>query len=433
MAPGLTDEQRYLFELRLKQLGMDTSQVVAELVTGATLGPTVLSDVPGRESAIPAYVLTIDSVDEIKRLFGNADEDFEQGIMAAHHAVPQAWPQEKNDLLPQDLDPSENHDIRKALIAYVYDHSARVKSYKNIIEKHYFPMAVGAFAVEDVTISADHPLILTGNNHTYNFGVVTIEPGGQIICQGVNVDMWAQKMVALPAQAAYFMESVTAAGGNTYALNGADGNNADQVPGDQGDYPGQGDPGPAGIDNNDDCNCGTPSGQGKPGTTGYTGAPGVNGGNGGNGSQFKQTTGDMTGDYSINSSGGHGGNGGKGGRGGLGQAGGPGGAASTYCTAGAQGPGGPGGKGGPGGTAGKGGDAANVYITYTTGNPAPTFNITARAGVKGSYGVGGDGGPAGSAGVPPGGKGVIGDNGLDSTNGQPAEVYINGKPATPTA
>lgn len=429
MANHLTDEEQENFELRLKELGMDLSQVVAELVTGATSGPTILSEVPEHTSAIPAHILTFDSVDEIKRLCGNSDEQFERGLMQAHHALLPEWPKEKDNHLPQDLEAQENHNLRQALIAFVYGHSDRVKSYKTIIEKHYFPMMVGAFAIQDVTVSAGHPLILTGNNQTYNFGTVTIEPGGQIINQGVNVAIVAQKMVVLANDAAL----VTATDSpHTFDSSGQDGKNADQVPPDQGGYPDQGAPGAAGVDNNDDCNCRQQAGQGGTGQTGNTGQSGVNGGNGTSGGQIKLTITNMTGNYSFKSSGGQGGNGGKGGKGGKGQTGGPGGSASTYCGGGTQGTGGPGGKGGQGGGAGKGGDAGDIYVTYTAGDPAPTFSFTAQAATKGLYGVGGDGGPGGD-GNPPGPTGLVGDPGADATDGKPGQMFVNGKPASATA
>lgn len=190
----LTEEQQRNFDNRLKELGLNQSHVVAELRTGATPGPTYLSSHPDFESAIPPQILTFNSLDDVKRLGGIPDEQYDNALMEEHYELPPAWPEEKNDLASEELQAEENRNIRQAFIAYVYGHSDRVKSYKNIIEKHFFPMEVAAFAVLDVVVDPDHPLILKGPNQTYNFGTVTIKPGGQIICEA-DVNMVVQNMV----------------------------------------------------------------------------------------------------------------------------------------------------------------------------------------------------------------------------------------------
>jgi hypothetical protein len=191
----LTEEQQKKFEKRLKELGLNPSHVVPELRTGATPGPTYLSNNPDIESAIPPQILTFTSLDEVKRLGGIPNGDYTSGRIEEHHKALPPWPEVKNNLMPEDLTAEENRNIAGALLRYVYGNSEKFKSYKTIIEKHVFPLEIAAFAVENVIVDPEHPLILTGSIHTYVFGIVTIKPGGQIICE-VDADMTCQKMIS---------------------------------------------------------------------------------------------------------------------------------------------------------------------------------------------------------------------------------------------
>lgn len=158
MAPeyNLSPEEQQDFAERLKEIGLDASHVVAELITGSTSGATILSDDPEIESAIQPVMLVVHSLDEAKRLVGNADALLGNGDVVDPHAPLPAWS----------------------------------------IEKHYFPLKVGAFAIQNVTVSAGHPLILDGSNQVYNFGVVTIEAGGEIHITADHVTMTCQKIIS---------------------------------------------------------------------------------------------------------------------------------------------------------------------------------------------------------------------------------------------
>jgi hypothetical protein len=190
----LNDEQKKNFEKRLQELGLNSSHVVKELKTGATPGPTYLSTHPDVESAIPPQKLTFKSLSELKQIGGIPDDHYQLGAIEEHHDLPPSWPEEKDHLTPDDLSPEENQNIRQAFMVQMYGPSHKVKSYEQIINKHHFPLEVGAFAVQEVVVDADHPLILKGPQHAYNFGVVTIKPGGQIQCEA-HVDMTVQKMI----------------------------------------------------------------------------------------------------------------------------------------------------------------------------------------------------------------------------------------------
>lgn len=191
---ALTPAQKENFEKRLKELGLDRTHVVSELRTGAAQGPTYLSSHPDYPSAIAPQMISIPSLSELRRLGGVPDEHYLTDQIDDHPEIPPEFPQEKNHLSSSELSPEENRNIRKAFIVHIYGNSEKAKSYENIINAHYFPIKVAAFAAEDVVVDTDHPLVLVGPTHVYNFGVVTIKPGGQIRCEA-DVEMTVQKMV----------------------------------------------------------------------------------------------------------------------------------------------------------------------------------------------------------------------------------------------
>jgi len=191
---ALSEEQKQNFENRLKELGLDRSHVISELRTGATAGPTYLSSHPGTPSQIPPQMITIDNLDKLKRLGGIPDQRYALGEIEDHHEIPPPWPEEKNLLKIENLTPEDKRNIRQAFIAQIYGNSKKTQSYEKVIEKCHFPVQVAAFAAEDVVVDADHPLILKGPTHVYNFGTVTIKPGGQIRFEA-DLEMTVQKMI----------------------------------------------------------------------------------------------------------------------------------------------------------------------------------------------------------------------------------------------
>lgn len=189
----LTPEQQQAFHDRLKELGMDRSQVVAEISPRTHQGPVYLSPDP-EVTAVKPHILTLSSIAEVKRLAGNADADFESGLLEYHHPEFPEWPVERNGLNPQDLTPEENRRIVNAEIAYVYGHSGRVASYRNIIDRHKFPAKFAAFAVEDICLDASNsPLVITAES-LHVFGTVTICQGGSIRFEA-NATVTVQRMV----------------------------------------------------------------------------------------------------------------------------------------------------------------------------------------------------------------------------------------------
>lgn len=190
----LTEEQQKSFDDRLRELGMNPSQVVQELTTAN--GGTYVSNQPDHDSAVEPHPVTVNNVDDLKRLAGVPDADYDSGVIEKHHAPLEEWPQEKSDHAAEDLGAEDRAQLRDALVSYVYGHSDSVASYRTILNNHFFPMEAAAFAVMDVTVTSGSPLQLTANNGAYNYGIVTIEPGGQILVEA-DCTMTCQQMVLL--------------------------------------------------------------------------------------------------------------------------------------------------------------------------------------------------------------------------------------------
>lgn len=188
----LPADQRQAFHDRLKELRISPEQVVPSISPKTHPGPVILSIDPGL-SSIPPTVVTVSSLDEVKRIAGNPDEHYESGRLQEHHAILPEWPAHKNDKSPEELEPHENQQIIAAEMAYLYGNSKHHSSYKTIIEKHKYPAKFAVFAVEDVCVDKDHPLIIKSEG-AYNFGTVTICEGGSIYFEA-NATMTVQQMV----------------------------------------------------------------------------------------------------------------------------------------------------------------------------------------------------------------------------------------------
>ena len=189
----LTPEQQKAFQDRLKELRMDPAKVLKKITPETHKGPVVLSADP-KKSSVPPHMVTVTSLDEVKRLAGNADEDYEKGVMEHHHADLPEWSASMNDKDPSELKPEENRRIEAAEHGYLYGHSKRFASYKTIIEKHKYPAEFAVFAAEDVCVDASNsPFKITAESG-HNYGTFTICEGGSIEFEA-NVSMTVQKFV----------------------------------------------------------------------------------------------------------------------------------------------------------------------------------------------------------------------------------------------
>lgn len=189
----LTPELKKKFLDSLEKHGILASKVPENVVTD---GPqSYLSDRPGVKSIIPAAKVAIHSLDDLKSLAGNKDEDYENGLLKAHlHENLPAWPTEKNKHAPEHLSIEENESIVKAFKTFVYGHSAQVDSYKDIIHNHFFPLTLASYAAQNLTVQAGQVLNVDGSMAVATFGTVTVEKGGRINYE-VNASWTVQSMV----------------------------------------------------------------------------------------------------------------------------------------------------------------------------------------------------------------------------------------------
>lgn len=313
-----------------------------------------------------------------------------------------------------ELTPYERAAICKAYTAYVFGDSSKVESYREVIQKNYFPAQLALFAGEDIVVNSGDTLTLSGNGDkpvTYSYNSITVKRGGQINVIGqvtLLSNVLTQETGSDPAY--------------TLLQQGIDGQSG--ASGSNGGSGNKGGTGSTGVDGKDSCS--TSAGMGSSGSAGSPGGIGGNGSNGTDGAPITFQFGTVNGPIIVSSTGGQGGNGGNGGNGGDG------GAATTYCPKGQQGNGGNGGSGGNGGAGGKGGNGGTINLTYETLAQGGSFQFIPPTG-KGQGGQGGKGGNGGNAGAghtagTAGSAGVVGSNGVNGTLGK---VYVNNVPLPP--
>lgn len=169
----------------LQQLGLTDADVHKDtLETGNTKGQFCLSSNPNFPSVIPAKTVVINNVEELKAIVGVAGADSSSLKGAA--AIPAAWPQSKNNLEKHELTESDDLDVYAALRAIVLGNHDAVNSYTDIVNKRFFPMSMSAYACENITVTADNPLVIEPHGHdpvSVVVNTLTLEPGGQIICE----------------------------------------------------------------------------------------------------------------------------------------------------------------------------------------------------------------------------------------------------------
>jgi len=189
----LSQQQQDAFHERLKELRMDPSKVLKKISPETHQGPVIFSADPARSSVEP-HIITLTSIDEVKRLAGNADSDFETGLLEKHHSELPEWPSELNGRATSELGAEHNRRIGAAEIGYIYGYSKDYASYKHVIDQHKFPADFAVFAAEDVCIDASNSPFLIEANSGHNYGTMTICEGGYIQFEG-NATLTVQKMV----------------------------------------------------------------------------------------------------------------------------------------------------------------------------------------------------------------------------------------------
>ncbi|WJV61248.1 hypothetical protein PCO86_14785 [Pectobacteriaceae bacterium CE70] len=189
----LTPELKQRFLDSLEKHGISQTKVITNVVT---TGPkNYLSDRPGVGSLIPANKIAIHTLDELKALAGNSDDDYAKGVMQVHlHEDLPAWKKSKNGHAPDKLSVEENENIVKAFKTYIYGDSAKVASYKDIIHQHFFPMTLATYAAENLTVKSGEVLTVDGSKAVATFGTVTVEQGGSISYE-VDASWTVQSMI----------------------------------------------------------------------------------------------------------------------------------------------------------------------------------------------------------------------------------------------
>ncbi|MCG7409288.1 hypothetical protein MH117_17865 [Paenibacillus sp. ACRRX] len=163
------------------QLGLTEEDIHrGTLTTGASTGPMYLSTKPQFPTAVTPKIVSIQTVQELQTLVGNIKE---AGVL---QDVPEPWPDEKWDADAKQLNESDNRKVYAALRAILAGKDTEMTSYTSIVNKRYFPIKAGVFACEDIVVTPDQPLIIEPHGHdpvVLTCNSITLEPGGQIICQ----------------------------------------------------------------------------------------------------------------------------------------------------------------------------------------------------------------------------------------------------------
>jgi hypothetical protein len=190
----LTAEQQQAFRDRLALAGIDPGDVVKHVGPSTHPGQLIASSDPD-ESTIKPYQLTVEDVDTLKRLAGNPDEHYEQGLMEERHTVPEPWPEDRSDLRPEDATPEDRERIHHAHVVWLYGNSKHVQSYRDVINNMEYPKEIPVFVAEVVDVTkANSPYVIKPAESGHVYGVVTIYDGGSIQFEG-DVDFNCQKMV----------------------------------------------------------------------------------------------------------------------------------------------------------------------------------------------------------------------------------------------
>lgn len=417
-----TPQQAQIRDRYVGELGLDESIIHQEtLHTNATKGPTYLTTHPDYQSTLAARKVMVHTLEQLKTLAGFADEHYEQGLLEEHHQPLDEWPAEQNGWGPDEITYLHRSLLCKASKAYVYGCSKRVQSYREILQKFFFPMEIAVFVGTDLHVYPGSPLIVLPETPDQPVGIgfdtIVLHPGAQVI--NMANSKWAvNRLVQLQEDGSAVQLDV----GN-FCNIGEDG-----YRGDAGSPGGNGATGMTGSPAVDKGNGshGFQAGQGGAGAPGRHGRGGGNGSRGQDSQPVELQIGVLEGPLVLVNHGGTGGDGGNGGCGGAGGIGGPGGAGTDHFAQGRQGQGGVGGHGGKGGDGGHGGDADAIYLSYLTMTEGSSITVIPSKGRGAHGGTGGVGG-RGGVGDPNGIDGLDGEAGNSGDDGRVGAIFVNGK------
>lgn len=190
-----SDEHKKIMAKAVESVGLGM-----EDLEGKSFGPhshkgaMVVSADPGQDN-LNSRLIEVNSIAELKAIGGIADSHFET---AGDKHVNYPEGQLKTDLtaaisraraddcaLESLIHPDDDEIIDRAMMAYVYGDSSKVKGFEEVINALKFPAQILVTVGEDITVTKDTPLII-GKDSPYVqggkavFGTVTVEQGGQI-------------------------------------------------------------------------------------------------------------------------------------------------------------------------------------------------------------------------------------------------------------
>jgi len=184
----LSAEQKQNHAAQLKKFGLSPeSEAVydhARFLKTRKAGPVVLSSNEAESHVKPQFI-TVRSLDEIKSLIGVSDEVYASGERGEVIVdLPPPLPKTRKRKPPAELTLEEHHAIDRAGEHYIFGHSKRARSYKESFEQLRMPMRIAAFSSENITVTKDKPLRITGPDPVALVaGVITMEAGSEIIVE----------------------------------------------------------------------------------------------------------------------------------------------------------------------------------------------------------------------------------------------------------
>ncbi|ACV62203.1 hypothetical protein Dtox_1323 [Desulfofarcimen acetoxidans DSM 771] len=184
-----------VFLYRVGELDLSRDDVqMGTIKTGDGKGECYITADPNYTSAVKSRTLIAKDQETYIRYMGIPKGNLNANEIRARLSMPNDWNQERNGVSEQGLTANEYCNVRKAMRLIAAGDGDSVKSYNGIINSLYFPMEMDAFVEENIVISKDKPLILKSLDcrpMVVVFESVTLEAGGQIICQGGTViSLW---------------------------------------------------------------------------------------------------------------------------------------------------------------------------------------------------------------------------------------------------
>lgn len=145
-------------------------------------GPTILGKSGAGANVKPVKVLKTSCLDELKSWVGVPDEHYDSGDVEHHLSVPSAEPASLAAKDVNGLTAEQRETLVEGATAYVWGHSKKAAHWKSQVENFFAPFSVPVFALDNITVTAEHPWIIEGTPpQVINVGTITVEPGGEII------------------------------------------------------------------------------------------------------------------------------------------------------------------------------------------------------------------------------------------------------------